>query len=103
MHALEIEHQVSQLGADGKLSVIPLRGPEQYGKLVSAGAGSFTFYDVDAKANVTFSFAEVDKVKAGYGGYNTVQHRHTDRTRGVLIGVGIAVLLTVLVVAGARS
>ena len=63
----------------------------------------FTFYDIDRKTEVSFRYEEVRKVKDGYGGYNSLRGGHTDRTRAIVVGVVLAGVLVVLIVAAAHA
>lgn len=82
-----IKRKIDQLAPHAHISVIPLRGEERYGEYLSHDEESFTFHDVDLKADITCKYAEVRKVKNGYGGYNSVRGRHTDRTKGLIVAV----------------
>jgi hypothetical protein len=81
---MAIARKVASLPLHAKISVIPLDGPEQYGEFLSNDSEGFTFRDVDRQAEVTFNFAEVKKIKNGYGGYNSFAGRHTDRTKNLI-------------------
>jgi len=70
---------------------------------VSCGREDFTFYDVDGKAEVTLKYADVRKIKDGYGGYNSIQGRHTDRTKAVLVGVAVMAALGAAIAAAASA
>ena len=85
--------RVARLSPETHITVIPLQGEEEFGKFVSSTDADFTFFDVDRKSNVTLRYSTVRKIKEGYGGYNSFQHRHTDRTRGlIVVAVAIGVL-----------
>ena len=78
-----VKRKADTLTPDAPISVIPIHAEEEYGNFVSSNAEEFTFYDVDRKAEVTLKYAEVRKIKDGYGGYNSIRGRHTDRTRAI--------------------
>ena len=84
-HAVKIKAAVEALTQDARISVIRSQGLEEYGKFQSHDEVGFSFYDVDIHKNVTLSYEEVRKIKNGYGGYNHVTGRHTDRGKRVLI------------------
>ncbi len=73
------------LSPNAPISVVRVNAPEQYGTFISRSDDAFTFYDVDLKVPVTLAYTEIRKIKDGYGGYNTIRHRHTDRTKGLII------------------
>lgn len=102
-HAAEIERHVSRLAPDAKISVIPYQGQEEFGRFVSRQADGFTFHDVDTKADVAVKYEAVKDLRNGYGGYNTIRHRHTDRKRALIVGLVLAAALTGLIVAVAVS
>jgi uncharacterized protein (DUF2249 family) len=101
--ATAVAAKVSTLKVGSKISVVLAHEPERYGTFQSSRKDDFTFYDVDRKTDVTFQYAEVKKVKEGYGGYNSFTQTHTDRTRAY-VGIGIATGLIVgLIVAVASA
>jgi hypothetical protein len=84
-----------------RISVIPFHGAERYGTFVSNDSESFTFHDIDDKTDVTLKHSDVRKLKQGYGGYNSISGKHTDRKRGiigavVIVGVVFGVLFGAL-------
>ena len=102
-HGAQVKAQVDKLATGDKLSVIPFHAAEEYGTLISKDPDSFTFYDVDTKATVQLRFENVKKVKAGYGGYNSMRGRHTDRTKSFVAGIFIMGGLIALVLAAASA
>ena len=99
----EVKAKVSTLSPQARISVIPIRGEEEFGTFVSNDQERFTFYDIDRKAEVSFRYEEVRKVKDGYGGYNSPRGRHTDRTKAIVVGVVLAGVLVALIVAAAHA
>ncbi|MBB5061475.1 uncharacterized protein (DUF2249 family) [Granulicella aggregans] len=94
--------KVSTLQAGDKISVVFMQAPERYGTFQSSRQDDFTFHDVDQDGDVTFPYADVKKVKSGYGGYNSLTHKHTDHTKAY-IGIGIATGLIVAVIVAAAA
>ncbi len=101
--ANEIKAKVEKLSPQAHISVIPIQGHEEFGKFLSSDQESFTFHDIDRKADVSLKYEEVKKVKNGYGGYNPIWGRHTDPTKnrvtaavfvGVLVGLIVAVTVS---------
>jgi hypothetical protein len=84
-----IKRKVDQLAPRAPISVVPINSQEEYGQFVSSNQEGFTFYDADRKAEVTLKYAEVCKIKNGYGGYNAAQQRHTDRTKTIVIVLAV--------------
>lgn len=101
--AAEVKRKAEALSPHAAISVIPIHGEEEYGKFLSCGAAELTFYDVDRKMEVTLKYTEIRKVKDGYGGFNSVRGRHTDRTKVVLITVAVAGALGALIGAVASA
>lgn len=65
---------------------------------------AFTFHDVDQNTDVTASYADVKKVKNGYGGYNTLTQKHTDHTKAfVAIGIAAGLIIGIIVAAAAAK
>ena len=96
--AAEIKRVADNLDPGSRISVIPFHGAERFGEFISSGSESFTFHDVDDKTDLTLKYSEVRKLKHGYGGYNSVSGKHTDRKRGIIVAAVImGVVLGVLI------
>ena len=87
--AAAVKRKADTLTPHAPISVIPSHAEEEYGNFVSSDAVGFTFYDVDRKTEVTLKYADVRKIKDGYGGYNSIRGRHTDRTRAIIVVVAV--------------
>lgn len=101
--AAAVKRKIDTLAPNAPISVIPRRSREEYGNFVSKNADSFTFYDIDLKSEVTFKYVDVRKVKNGYGGCNSIQKRHTDRTKTVIIVIAVMGALGGLIAAAASA
>jgi hypothetical protein len=98
-----IKRKVDSLAPQAPISVIPVQGPEQFGRFLSKDEEGFTFRDVDRNIDVTHKYADVRKVKKGYGGYNSAQGRHTDHTKGIVISAIVIGALGALIGAAAAA
>jgi hypothetical protein len=92
-HAETVKRKVGQLAPNAPISVIRVQGEERYGNFQSGDNLSFTFLDIDHHENITLRYEEVRKIKNGYGGVNSLQQKHTDHTKAIII---TAVVLGVL-------
>lgn len=101
--AAAIKRKANSLSLHSPISVVPVHSEEEYGNFLSSDAEKFTFYDVDRKTEVTFKYEEVRKIKNGYGGYNSVRGRHTDRTKAIIVVVAVAGALGGLIAAAASA
>lgn len=101
--AATVKRKVDTLAPNAPISVIPRHSREEFGNFVSRDADSFTFYDIDLKSDVTFKYVDVRKVKNGYGGYNTIQKRHTDRTKTAIVVIAVIGALGGLIAAAATA
>ena len=102
--AISVKQKVAGLTAGDKISVVQTHGGEEYGTFKSSAEDDFTFYDVDQKQDVILRYAQVKKVKDGYGGYNAAAHRHTDRTKAyIIVGVTAGVLIALIVAVAASK
>lgn len=101
--AAAIKRKADTLSPHSPISVVPIHGEEEYGNFVSRDAEEFTFYDVDRKTEVTLKYVDVRKIKDGYGGYNSVRGRHTDRTKTIIVVVAVAGALGTLIGAAASA
>jgi hypothetical protein len=101
--AAAVKRKADTLTSHAPISVIPIHAEEEYGNFVSSNAEEFTLYDIDRKAEVTLKYAEVRKIKDGYGGYNSIRGRHTDPTRAIIVVVAIIGVLGALIGAAAAA
>ena len=97
--AAGIKRIADTLSLGSKISVIPFHGAERFGAFVSNGSESFTFHDIDDKTDVTLKYSDVRKLKQGYGGYNSVSGKHTDRKHAVIAIVVVLGIIGGLLVA----
>ena len=101
-NAVQVKATVDKISTQDKITVALVPGGEEYGNFISREQESFTFYDVDQKANVTLRYDEVKHVKKGYGGKNHLTSRHTNRSYAIVFGVVLAGVLVGLIVAAAN-
>lgn len=101
--AAAVKRKADTLGPHSAISVIPIHGEEEYGNFLSSSAEELTFYDVDRKTEVTLKYIEIQKIKNGYGGYNSMSGRHTDRTKAVIAVVAVLGVLGALIGAVASA
>lgn len=101
--AAAVKQKADSLKPRDPISVVRIHEEEEFGTFISSGHDSFTFYDVDRKAEVTLNYFDVRKIKDGYGGYNHLRHRHTDRTKALIVGVVVVGGLLGLVFAEAKA
>jgi len=101
--AAAVKHKVEGLSPQAHITVIRTGAPEEFGDFVSHDQDGFTFYDVDQKQSVTLRYDEVKKVKDGYGGYNSIRGRHTDRSKGLIVALVLAGVLGALIGAAATA
>lgn len=101
--AQAVKRKVDSLAPHSRVTVIPVHGNEEFGEFLSRDQDAFAFHDVDRNADVTLKYAEVRKVKSGYGGYNSVSGRHTDRTRAIIVTAIVLGALGALITAAATA
>jgi cellobiose phosphorylase len=98
-----VKRKVEKLSPLAPISVVQFHAEEEFGTFVSSDQEGFTFYDIDRKANVTVRFSDVRKIKDGYGGYNSIQRRHTDHTKSIVIILIVVGGLATLIAAAAKA
>jgi hypothetical protein len=98
-----IQRKAATLKPDDKISVIPMRGVEQFGRFVSSDASGFTFYDVDRHHQMTLQYIEVKKLRKGYAGYNFIRGQHTDPLHNTVAALIIGGVLAGLIIAAATA
>ena len=90
--AIAVKQKAESLAPRAHITVVRIGAPEEFGHFISYDQESFTFYDIDQKQNVTLKYEDVKKIKDGYGGYNSIQGKHIDRSKRlivVLVTVGV--------------
>ena len=98
-----IKQKAHSLPVDARISVVPLHGHEVFGNYVRSDDNGMTVYDIDQKSDAVIAFSEVRKLKNGYGGYNSVQGKHTDHTKALVITLVVAGVLIGVIAAAAAS
>jgi hypothetical protein len=98
-HGAAVKKTVEQLPPRAKITVVREQAENVYGSVVSAGEESFRLYDVDRNAEVTLPYDGVKKIKRGYGGYNSIQGRHTSRRTRTIVVLAVAAALGGLIAA----
>lgn len=102
-HAAGIEQKASRLAPQAPISVKPFKAEEEYGRFLVNGKDSFTFFDIDQKANVTLKYEAVKNIRNGYGGYNHATQRHVDRKKSLIIAGVVVGGLAALIIAAATA
>jgi hypothetical protein len=98
-----VKRKADTLAPRAPISVVRIHAEEEFGNFLSNNQEGFTFYDVDRKSEVTLKYANVRKIKDGYGGYNSFQKKHTDRRKALIIGAVVAGVLVTLIAAAAAA
>jgi hypothetical protein len=98
--AAEVKRVADSLSPGSKIRVIPVDSPERSGTFVSSGPESFTFHDVEARADVTLKYSDVRKIKQEY---NSSTGKHNKRKGGIIAAVLVFGLLGGLIIAAANS
>jgi len=98
-----IKHKADTLAPGAHISVVRLQAPEEFGDFLSNDDQGFTFHDIDLNSNVTLKYADVRKIKDGYGGYNSFRGRHTDHTKALIVGAIVVGGLVGLIVLAAAD
>lgn len=101
--ATAVKRTVESLAPQAHITLIRTDAPEEFGDFISRGPDSFTFYDIDQKQNVMLRYDGVKKVKDGYGGYNSIQGRHTDRTKRLIVVLVVVGVLGAVIGAAAAA
>ncbi len=101
--ALVAKQKIESLAPQSHITVVRKAASKEFGNFISHDQESFTFYDVDQKQNVTLKYGEVKKIKDGYGGYNSIQGKHTDRTKRLIIVLAVVGVLGAVIGAAAAA
>lgn len=98
-----LKRKADSLAPQAHISVIPLRGEEMFGNYISNDQQGINFYDVDSKLTVNLGYSDILKIKKGYGGYNFIHKKHTDRDTSRTVVLLFAGILGAVIVAAAVS
>jgi hypothetical protein len=96
--AAQVKQQVALLKRSAKITVIPVSGPEEFGRLASSDSQSFTFDDVDRNSQVTLRYEDVNQLKLGWRRPSQQTHSGAKRTI-IAIAIGLGVFVGLLLVA----
>lgn len=85
----KVKADVQKLGIAEDVTVILLSGKEYYGAISEIEAARFGIVEVDLKQRIAFDYAEVKKVRKGYGGKNYVTGKRVNPRRSLIIGISV--------------
>ncbi|HEV7698723.1 MAG TPA: hypothetical protein VGO43_00695 [Pyrinomonadaceae bacterium] len=106
--AAKVKKAVGKIGVHGDITVVRSDGQWFYGNVEQVDDGSFTIYEIEQKARINFSYAQVSKVFKGYGTGGSIHrdingHRIPPSRRHIgwiVVGGLAAVLIAVTVSIG---
>jgi hypothetical protein len=100
----KIKQQIGKIGVPGNITVYMPNGQEFYGSISRIGTDDFAVNEVDLRREVVLRYAEVKKVRSGYGTGRAINGKriHPVKRRWVMIGV-VGGLLTLVFVAVASD
>ncbi|MBV9217242.1 MAG: hypothetical protein JO053_13820 [Acidobacteria bacterium] len=105
----KIRKAVQGIGLQGDITVVREDGGWVYGRVQRIDTGSFTIYDIDQKADVNYSYDQVEKVFKGYGPGGMLQRDRQGRRIppsrrhvGWIVGGALFGTLLLLVVFGLK-
>jgi hypothetical protein len=93
----EIRRKVEKIGVGGRITVIRHDGIEHYGTVRKIDATTFEVAEVDIKQPVVDAYADVKKVRHGYGGFNPISGKRPNPLWGWVAGAAIFVPLIIAV------
>jgi hypothetical protein len=79
-----IKHKVDGLAPHSPITVILVQGGEDFGEFLSNDQDGFTLHDIDRNSDVTLRYAEVRKVKSGYG-HASASGRRSHRRGDIIV------------------
>jgi hypothetical protein len=97
--AQKVKDRIAKIGVAGRITIILKNGSERYGTVVQVEATTFEIVEVDLKQRLTFSYAEVEKVRKNYGGRNLVSGKRPNPLWGIIAGAALFGTLLILVMA----
>jgi len=100
----KIRQQVSRIGLLGNITVSLIGGPDYYGSVSRIGANDFSVNEVDQRREITIRYAEVRRVREGYGTTRNIRgQRIHPRTKWIVSLAVIGGLLAVVFIAVASD
>jgi hypothetical protein len=102
--AEKIRQQVGKIGVLGTITVSMPRDVEYYGTVRRIGADDFSMDEIDQQREITLRYADVRKVRRGYGTTRNIYGRRIHpRTRLIVTLAVIGGLLTLVFIAVASD
>ncbi len=102
----KIKDEITKIGRWGEITIIDKDSKEFYGSVLAVNENSVQIHDVDLKADVEIKYERIKKIRKGYGDdKNVYGKRIPNKTRfwGFIIGVGVAVVLPIVLVANMKD
>ena len=96
-----IRDQADHLDPHAPITLLRRHAPTLYGNFINNDDDGIALYDIDHHADIKLPYAQIRKIKDGYGGYNSVQQTHTNHTRATVIIAITAAALIALITAAA--
>ena len=106
--AEKIKHDVTKIGVAQKITVFLKNGDALHGAVTRIDAASFEIAEVDLRRTETVAYADVKKIRGGYGGINLFTGQRAHPPRGVRIAATVgafflAVGLPIILLATAKD
>jgi len=99
----KVKDQVQKIGIAKKASVIMLTGKEYYGAISMIESDSFEITEVDLKQRMAFDYKDVNKVRKGYGGWNSIAGKRVNPRTSMIAGIAVVGGLVGLAIFGASQ
>ena len=94
----KIRRVVNKVAVGNKITVYLRNGDNLHGTISYISADNFDIAEVDFHKLLTINYADVKKVRAGYGGINLLTGRRNSSPRGFRIAVLVGALVPFIVV-----
>lgn len=95
--------QADHLDPHAPITLLRHHAPTLYGNFINNDEDGIAFYDIDHHTDLKLPYAQVRKIKDGYGGYNSITHTHTNRTTNHIVIAVVAAALIALITAAATT
>jgi hypothetical protein len=94
----KIRRVVNKIAVGNKLTVYLKNGDNLHGTVSYISADNFDIAEVDFHKLLTINYADVRKVRAGYGGINLLTGRRNSAPRGVRIAFLVGSVVPIIVI-----
>jgi hypothetical protein len=85
----QIRQRVGRIGVLGNVTVSVAGGPEYYGAVSRIGSDDFSINEVDQRREITLRYADVRRIREGYGATRNIRGQRIHPRTKLLVAVAV--------------